>query len=965
MRSKKALILLCALIGNILCAPYIVKAMDIEDSNNSDESSQPIEGFDKEGEQQKAEEIIEVPEDNSEREQLDIDTVEIKSNEETEIQEEENNEEIDTEKSKDIDDNKALQSKRNKTEENSTNIRINNITTKAMPILQNGVTDNRVIKLKKNLAKLGFSVPGNGTSYYGKQTEATVKRFQEYYGVNDTAGVAGNATLAKIEEILSCPLQKGKRDAKIITLKKNLKTLGFPVPGNTTSYFGSGTEQKVKEFQMKYGLAVNGIADPVTLQKIEEIGRSVEPSTLQIGVRDNRVIELKTNLARLGFPVPGNGTSYYGKQTETSVKRFQEYYGVNDTAGVAGNTTLAKIKEILSSPLQKGKRDARTITLKKNLKILGFRVPGNMTNYYGSETEQKVKEFQKEHGLIVNGIADPVVLNKIDEMLHAPLSKGMRREDVKTLKINLKKLGFTVPGNTTTYFGEQTERKVKDFQAHYKLSVNGKANQATLTKIKQVLSSPLQSGKRHKDVVKLKENLGKLGFKVPGNGTNYYGAETAKKVREFQKANRLPISGIADEITLAKIAEKVNVLPGNKEEITYTKYAVTLEQALNIQMNQLQQTDKYRNEAAFIHTNYADITEYGEIYSAGDVNLRTEPYFKENVETKVKNGTKITILGEVKGDLYAGNTKWYKVSYNKKTLYVHSSLVISTGMTAKTSSKVNVRAKSNTTSHIYGTLPKGSEVTVVKKSGNWLEIKYNTWRNPTRADVAFYLNPNNNDMFQHLLLSASVGVPAKEINQVLVGKGKLEGLGQAFIDGGKRHSVNEIYLISHAFLETGHGTSILSNGEMKVGVISTNKYVSVQPKGTYIVEYNPTSKTWSIKTDSKNESKGVKVRTVYNMFGIGAEDSNPSTLGSIRAYKEGWFTPESAIIGGAKFIGDRYIHNYYKQNTLYKMRWNPASPGYPQYATDIAWADKQVNQIKNMYGMLKSPTLKFDIAQYK
>ena len=144
-------------------------------------------------------------------------------------------------------------------------------------------------------------------------------------------------------------------------------------------------------------------------------------------------------------------------------------------------------------------------------------------------------------------------------------------------------------------------------------------------------------------------------------------------------------------------------------------------------------------------------------------------------------------------------------------------------------------------------------------------------------------------------------------------------------------------------METGQGTSQLAKG-IEVGLNS---------KGNPVV------------VTAKNKKDLKQIKTTYNMFGIGAADTDPHRLGAIRAYNEKWFTPAAAIKGGAKFIGERYVHNQYKQNTLYKMRWNPANPGYPQYATDIGWAVKQVTQIKNMYNSLDDPLLQYDIVQYK
>src|SRR5699024_396525 len=146
---------------------------------------------------------------------------------------------------------------------------------------------------------------------------------------------------------------------------------------------------------------------------------------------------------------------------------------------------FTKINSILNSPLQKGKRHKDTKTLKADLKSIGYTVPGKGTTLYGSGTERIVKKFQKDKGLIVNGIADERTLakiaalkstaNKPSNLNPSVLEKGMRHAEVKTLKANLDKLGFTVPGNGTTYFGKGTEQKVREFQRYYGLSADGKA----------------------------------------------------------------------------------------------------------------------------------------------------------------------------------------------------------------------------------------------------------------------------------------------------------------------------------------------------------------------------------------------------------------------------------------------------------------------------------------------------------
>src|SRR5699024_11107596 len=397
-----------------------------------------------------------------------------------------------------------------KTEYSKKNAEEIEIQDKNKDILKNGMKDERVIELKSNLSNLGFPVSGNGTNFFGDKTEQQVKEFQAYYDLNVT-GIVDDKTLDKMEELLSSPLQEGKRDKATVQLKKDLAALGFAVPGNGTTLYGKETAKKVRAFQSHYGLTESGIADEITLAKIQELLEA----PLSNGVYREDVKTLKSNLDRLGFPVPGKGTTLFGPNTEKKVKEFQKYYGLEVT-GIADDKTLEKMEELLSSPLQKGNRDKATVQLKKDLAVLGVAVAGRGTNFYGKETAKKVREFQSYYNLNVNGIADDITLAKINSILSSPLQNGKRHQNTVQLKKDLAKLGFPVSGNGTTLFGGKTEQKVKEFQAYYGLKVNGIADNPTLKKIEDVLSSPLQNGKRHKDTVKLKEKLAIIGYSVPG-----------------------------------------------------------------------------------------------------------------------------------------------------------------------------------------------------------------------------------------------------------------------------------------------------------------------------------------------------------------------------------------------------------------------------------------------------------------
>ncbi len=179
------------------------------------------------------------------------------------------------------------------------------------------------------------------------------------------------------------------------------------------------------------------------------------------------------------------------------------------------------------------------------------------------------------------------------------------------------------------------------------------------------------------------------------------------------------------------------------------------------------------------------------------------------------------------------------------------------------------------------------------------------WYNASETQTRNAMNVNTiwnskTQVYQMLDLGKYQGIPVSKLNTLLSGKGTLSGQGKAFAEAGKRYRVNEIYLIAHAILETGNGRSYFASG-----------------------------------------NSGY-----YNMYGIGAYDSNPNYAITF-AKNQGWNTAAKAIIGGARFIRKDYID--LSQNTLYRMRWNPKKPATHQYATDIRWCQHQATTIKQYY----------------
>ncbi|ARK32206.1 peptidoglycan-binding protein [Halalkalibacter krulwichiae] len=284
----------------------------------------------------------------------------------------------------------------------------------------------------------------------------------------------------------------------------------------------------------------------------------------KLGDRLPGVVQLKIDLEKAGFGVSSNPTVYYGPITMEQVKQFQKENGLDVTGEVDQRTldTLRKIVEETAPEdnlptFRQGDYHEGVIQLKLDLELAGFFVSTNPTNYYGSITTRKVREFQQAHGLPADGIAGPSTLRKLQEVVSGTLQEGDRLPGVVTLKLNLEKAGFRVSGSPTNYYGPITTTRVREFQSHYRLPVTGVADFATMQRLTEVTTTSLQEGDRLPDVIQLKLDLEQAGFRVSGSPTNYYGPITTTKVREFQSSVKLSPTGIATPETRRKLIETI------------------------------------------------------------------------------------------------------------------------------------------------------------------------------------------------------------------------------------------------------------------------------------------------------------------------------------------------------------------------------------------------------------------------
>ncbi|SDI03191.1 Cell wall-associated hydrolase, NlpC family [Alteribacillus persepolensis] len=336
-------------------------------------------------------------------------------------------------------------------------------------------------------------------------------------------------------------LYPGTTSDDVKKLQHLLKDKGFFTYDKATGYYGEHTKAAVEQFQKKHHLTMDGIAGPQTFSVLLTGQSSVHTETaapadtqpseaktssvslgsstiLRKGDESEEVKELQRQLRQLDY-YNGEVTGFYGRQLQESVRRFQREEQLA-ADGIAGPETLAALQSVQRAAepasyqtgassdtfkvLSTGDKSSDVSLLQRQLKDLGY-YNKDITGIFGPMTENAVRSFQAENGLVVDGLAGPKTLNKlknnpkaasaaksetVSDSVSAPqtevLRYGSRGENVTALQSQLQQLGFMKMEPTGVY-GEVTENAVKNFQAAHGLTQDGIAGEKTAQKLDALL----------------------------------------------------------------------------------------------------------------------------------------------------------------------------------------------------------------------------------------------------------------------------------------------------------------------------------------------------------------------------------------------------------------------------------------------------------------------------------------------
>ena len=279
-------------------------------------------------------------------------------------------------------------------------------------------------------------------------------------GEKQDIGIVENAPVAEnVESYPGVPLTLGDAGNNVKILQTELNRIrqnypAIPEIEEVNGIFGVDTEEAVREFQKIFNLTQNGTVDKSTwysikryytgvkgLSELAAEGVTIDEASvpfsteLSEGMSGIPVRTVQYYLSIIAYfnqnlaPVPLNGI--FDSQTVDAVSRFQEYYGLPVT-GIVDTATWNTITRIYTETvaalppdyagqnaklypgyfLTPGTRNQNVTDLQTYLSFIGQNIgeipPPAITGYYGEQTENAVRAFQRLFGVTESGSVGPV-----------------------------------------------------------------------------------------------------------------------------------------------------------------------------------------------------------------------------------------------------------------------------------------------------------------------------------------------------------------------------------------------------------------------------------------------------------------------------------------------------------------------------------------------------------------------------
>ena len=272
-------------------------------------------------------------------------------------------------------------------------------------------------------------------------------------------------------------LEKNDQGAAVKNLEQNWIS---QIATENNSHFADNLEQnQISEIETTNNQIISTAPiNPATPNNIISVSnKRKNPNLLSKGDEGADVKVLQERLKIAGFYY-GNSTGIFGPITQEAVKRFQKAYQLT-VDGVVGKSTLAKLPAVTDENqtttsqksdnrdiLSLGDRGEAVRILQEHLIAAGF-LKNQPNGYYGSNTVDAVKRFQKQQKLEINGLAGQTTRSKLYSLV-----KNSAKSDFTTLEIQrrLQEKGF-YKGQINGMMADDTKKAISRAQEFYGISL--------------------------------------------------------------------------------------------------------------------------------------------------------------------------------------------------------------------------------------------------------------------------------------------------------------------------------------------------------------------------------------------------------------------------------------------------------------------------------------------------------------
>jgi peptidoglycan hydrolase-like protein with peptidoglycan-binding domain len=335
--------------------------------------------------------------------------------------------------------------------------------------MRQGQSNDHIKLMQQYLNRIRLNYPAipaiaNPNGYFGADTTAAVKKFQQVFGQTQD-GILGRGTWNKINQTyvgivkLAELTSEGERNGignapPNVTLSngssgENVRLLQYIINYISQYYdyvpsvtedgkFGNGTTNAVKEFQKNFGLTPDGIVGKSTWNYLYDVYNKIgdnsnvplPPSVntpaypnqvLKVGSSGNNVKYIQTAINSIHNEYPKipavtiDGS--YGPATAEAIRAFQQQFGL-EPDGVVGKITWDKINAVLSATgtatgnrptLRYGSRGNDVVYLQQRLGITADGI-------FGNATQNAVLAFQRKNGLTSDGVVGQATWNALNNL---------------------------------------------------------------------------------------------------------------------------------------------------------------------------------------------------------------------------------------------------------------------------------------------------------------------------------------------------------------------------------------------------------------------------------------------------------------------------------------------------------------------------------------------------------------------